>query len=304
MARLNRFRLQYSLRSLLLFVLAASAFMAWFGAKYRAACRQRVLLAAIGDCGAHYEYDYQYRAEEEEHDPDPPAPAWARKLLGDDFFADVAAVWYDPLSVAPRRMPTTVQTMDRLLDNLRSLAKLEELDLEENPVTDEGLRNLAGLTRLRKLGLRLTRVSDAGMPHLAKLVRLEALYLAETRVTGAGLGSLRGLRRLYLSHAGVTDAGLNDIGELRHLELLCVDGTDVTDAGLDRLKGLAKLRELDISDTRATAEGVAKLQRALPKCKISNWPTDRRRQETRVNRKRGTGGVIDVTPSRPGRNTP
>ena len=30
MARLNRFRLQYSLRSLLLFVLAASAFMAWF----------------------------------------------------------------------------------------------------------------------------------------------------------------------------------------------------------------------------------------------------------------------------------
>ena len=59
--KLNRFRLQYSLRSLLVFVLLASVFMAWFGARYRAAREQRDAVAAIRALGANVLYDYEHR---------------------------------------------------------------------------------------------------------------------------------------------------------------------------------------------------------------------------------------------------
>ena len=42
-----------------------------------------------------------------------------------------------------------------------------------------------------------------------------------------------------------------------------------TDAGLDRLKGFTQLRELDLTGTQVTDAGVAKLQKALPNCKIT-----------------------------------
>ncbi len=61
--------------------------------------------------------------------------------------------------------------------------------------------------------------------------------------------------------------------ELQHLWL---QNMRVTDAGLEDLTGLTKLATLDLSGTQVTDAGVAKLQQALPNCKITRfWGSER-----------------------------
>jgi hypothetical protein len=75
---------------------------------------------------------------------------------------------------------------------------------------------------------------------------------------------------LYLRCPQVTDAGLANLKGLGELQTLDLTGTKVTDAGLVQLEGLGQLQYLYLhrSFTKVTAAGVAKLQRALPNCKI------------------------------------
>ena len=98
-ARLNRIRLQYSLRSLLLLVTLTCVFLAWFGPRYRAACEQRAAVAGVRGLGANVYYDYEHHADRPWPTDGsgvgpsaPPGPAWARRLLGIDFFADAVEV--------------------------------------------------------------------------------------------------------------------------------------------------------------------------------------------------------------------
>ena len=59
---------------------------------------------------------------------------------------------------------------------------------------------------------------------------------------------------------------LKDLPDLRALDLSQVP---VNDSDLENVAPLKELRQLDISDTKVTADGVAKLQQALPNCKIT-----------------------------------
>ncbi len=59
---------------------------------------------------------------------------------------------------------------------------------------------------------------------------------------------------------------LKDLPDLRALDLSQVP---VNDSDLEKVAPLKELRQLDISDTNVTAAGVAKLQQALPNCKIT-----------------------------------
>lgn len=58
------------------------------------------------------------------------------------------------------------------------------------------------------------------------------------------------------------------LAELRGLKRLSLEGLPVTDNDLMHLKSLAELQRLDLSYTEVTADGVARLQQALPNCKI------------------------------------
>ena len=123
------------------------------------------------------------------------------------------------------------------------------------------------------------KVTDAGLTRLNGLTALQALYLRGTKVTDAGLVHVKGLTnlaQLSLTGTAVTDAGLAHLKGLAEMRTLGLAGTRVTDAGLDQLPGLEKLTVLDLANTTVTAAGVAKLAKALPKCKIT-W----------------TGGVIE-----------
>ncbi len=190
---------------------------------------------------------------------------------------------------------TQTTVADAGLVNLKALAQLQQLDLGITRVTDAGLVNLSGLTQLQKLNLHGTCVTDAGMVNLKGLAQLQELDIGLTAVTDAGLKQLKGLTQLQelnlfgvqLTDAGlvnlkglarlqkldigvtaVTDAGLVNLKDLTQLQELSLFGTRVTDAGLEHLWGLTQLQDLNLISTQGTDAGGAKLQQALPKCKI------------------------------------
>jgi hypothetical protein len=235
MATLNRLRLQYSLRSLFVFMLVASIGMSWFGAKCRAAREQRDAVAAIRALGAWVSYDYTGRrihywrlpplAAGWPAPPVSPVPAWARRLLGEDFFANVDEVGpvYPILSVPP-------------------------YGYQHSPINDACLEQIGKLPRLVLLDLGCSRVSDAGLRHLRGLTCLRYLNLERNR--------------------DVTDGALAEIGTLTHLEVLDLDGTGVTDEGLEQITGLRDLRYLGVAAPGVSERGVMRLRRALPHCEI------------------------------------
>ena len=59
---------------------------------------------------------------------------------------------------------------------------------------------------------------------------------------------------------------LKDLPDIRALDLSQVP---VNDSDLEHVTPLKELRQLDLTSTKVTDEGVAKLQKALPNCKIT-----------------------------------
>jgi hypothetical protein len=105
---------------------------------------------------------------------------------------------------------------------LKEIGKLQiaHLILDENPITNEGLKELATLKQLRTLSLKNTEISDDGMIHVKELKFLSTIYLSKTKVT---------------------DIGLHELVELTELELIALDETPVTNAGVRMLwKSLPK----------------------------------------------------------------
>jgi hypothetical protein len=250
--KLNRWRFQYSLRSLLLFMLFVNVGMACLCSLWRAAKQQTEAAAAIRAVGADVLYDYEVEHAAEWgasstakwSAPVPPGPAWARRLLGKDFFANVVDVGFRGW-IFDRRA--------------------------ENPITDRCLGHIGKLPRLEVLDLGWSRVSDAGLKSLQRLARLRELNLAETSVTDTGVERLEGLaqlRELNLAGTRITDRGLRSLGKLTHLEVLDLSRTKVTEAGMGQLRQLGELRLLGFDADGALGGCEQRLHRAFPRCEI------------------------------------
>jgi hypothetical protein len=128
---------------------------------------------------------------------------------------------------------------DADLLSLKALPQLTDVRLGGTDVTDAGITHLAGLARLTSLDLSRTRVTDAGLAHLRDLNELEWLRMDGTQVTDAGLAHLQRfsqLRLLDLYLTRVTDAGLVHLGWFSRLQSLNLKRTRVTDAGVQELK--------------------------------------------------------------------
>ena len=102
--------------------------------------------------------------------------------------------------------------------------------------------------------------TSAGLKHLKSLDRLRSLYLPAPDLTDAMLEHLQGLtslKELYLNSMIIIDNEVVEPGN-EHF----------TDAGLQYLHGLTGLEYLSLPPTIVTDAGLARLQRALPNCKI------------------------------------
>ena len=83
---------QFSLRTLLVFVTLCAVASSWFVVKMKQVKKRREAVKAIMEAGGSVRYEYSVNAQLSGSTPKPPGPAWIRKLLGDDFFATVLGV--------------------------------------------------------------------------------------------------------------------------------------------------------------------------------------------------------------------
>ncbi len=118
-------RFQFDLRTLLLFVLFASAAMSWYGIRYHRDEAEQTALARL----------------------DPFKP---------DVFGPPFMLWID-------FSKSSVKPHDGDLALLSAFDRLEGLDLTGAPITDAGLTHLGPLRSLRTLNLSKTAVTDQGL---------------------------------------------------------------------------------------------------------------------------------------------
>ena len=283
-----RRRFQFSLRSLLAMVVVVALPFSWLAACIKDAKTQRIAVEAIESAGGEA-YFYDRKTGRQFHYPtwddrSPPLlPSWAEF----DFYYSISHVFY---SYHPRPL-----NFDR-----------PTIIIQENGNFSEQITQITKLRHLRCLGLAGTTVDDACLEQLFKLRELERLCLQCTKVTPAGVAKLKqslpnveigwGWDGTRYQHGGegvayttlregdaiayekdltclelsadATDGELRRLSDFRRLKFLSLRETRISDAGLRHLKGLTQVQTLDLTGTQVTDEGVAKLQQALPNCKI------------------------------------
>jgi hypothetical protein len=156
-----------------------------------------------------------------------------------------------------------------LLDRFRELKKLAIGKF----TTDRGLAVLGQLPCLRRIWLN-EHITDLGFAHLSRFPTLDEVGGVGMQITDASAGviaKLPNLKELYLCGVPLSDAGLRIIANAGlPLEKLYLDQTAISDAAMDALATLNRLWILSVQGTAITDLGVAKLQRALPNCRISH----------------------------------
>jgi hypothetical protein len=210
-----RWRFQFSIRSLMLVVVTAALPCSWLAVDMQAAKRQKDVVEALQTFGG-VGFDWQY-----DTDGYPragfgaPAIECLRKLLSDEFFADVRIVSLDK--------QTSGAGVEAVLDRLKDLKELRVLGLSGAHITDKWLVHLEGVRQIEHLWIYRTRITDAGLEYLTGLTRLKELWIVDdNNVANKGLG--------------LTDAGLRHLCCLNNLQLLSLIGTRGSDDGVATLQ--------------------------------------------------------------------
>lgn len=73
------------------------------------------------------------------------------------------------------------------LKSLENLNKLENLNLEETPLRDEGVSAISSFKQLTHLSLRSSFLTDASLHHLSSLPKLNTLSIRDAVLTNAGI---------------------------------------------------------------------------------------------------------------------
>lgn len=289
-------RLRISLRVLIVAVLATGL---WMGCLVNKARRQREAVAAVKKYGGWVHSDWQSVNGKVTKGTQPNAPNWLKKLLGDEYFQEIAQVSlvydvsngkrYDIKNDLPADdvLSSLVgmanlkvlllqgkQATDQGLKHLGQLISLEELVIwDASQVTDIGIGHLESLRNLRYIHIGNSKMSDRGLASLAKLPKLESVALQGNSFTDAGLALLKDSTNLKslcvgLGTTRITDAGMVNLKNLKNLEMLDLRNTGVTDVGLDRLRLLTKLRVIFVENTHVTKEGVIRIEAAMPHLRV------------------------------------
>ena len=162
LALLFRWRFQFSVRSLLIFVTLFGVACSWFAVKEREAIRQRRTILTLHHADFQLAYDYEIDASGELiYQARSHVPQCLRELFGEDYFANVIYA----------------EACDEFLRRSR--------------VTDDDLQLLQDVPHLQILRLWQSTITDAGLRHIAKLKGLKRLILIHTKVTNAGIAKLQ-----------------------------------------------------------------------------------------------------------------
>ena len=238
-------KLRFTLRTLFI-VLTISAM--WLGYHTNDARRQRIAVEAIEAAGGRVRYDYQRTlANAKNGEAELPGPSWLRSVLGDDFFRHVVKVdWNGKKAFGAEE-----------LRHLRSLPRLDTLNLNFSGVNDSDLAEISKLPQLKKLHLeKCSGVTDAGLAHVSRLADLEYLSLLATECSDSGIEeNIPKLTKLqYIDLAGVPIT--NDTATL-----LC----QLSDLNFVHLGRVGHRAKFDLSGA------VASIKSTLPTCTVNYW---------------------------------
>jgi Leucine-rich repeat (LRR) protein len=148
---------------------------------------------------------------------------------------------------------------------------LEELNLSETKISDQGLDYLRNFPHLKTLFLDRLSISDEGLSALAAIKPLSALHLSHDGITGRGLARLGqvDLEELDLADNQLTDPDLQSLLKFKNLAVLSLSDTGITDAGLKVLEKLSNLKTLMLEGCpNVSASAVSHLHKKLPLCHI------------------------------------
>jgi len=192
-----------------------------------------------------------------------------RNDSGQIIEVDLSAVEVTPEVLAALPQLTRLRSLllrestleDSGLQEVGKCAALENLDLRECSIGNDGLEHLTGLKKLKALRLSgqsgATTVDDAGLETLGQLPQLKVLAFDFLWVSGEGLqklNPLKGLRELYLAGTLVGDSDLETLGnfpELRKLRLSKL--SQLSGQGVTEIAKLKHLEELDLSEDSSLA---------------------------------------------------
>jgi hypothetical protein len=295
----GRRRLVFSVRSILVLILAVAGWLGWWTNTSRS---QRAALAAIRgfDVSANITYDndsfdsqsnlFAGIGLKKEIRPWW-LPSSLESRLGRDYFHRVTSVAFGEGRSAPgvsrggeilrevarlrglEQAALYFEVRDTDIANLASLRSLKRLDLaRECPeLTDESLRVIGRLANLEALVIHDAPITDAGLAHLAGMTRLKSLSLGKSEAwpdgrrflfSGEGLAHLVGLpwlSELNISSPALTGEVLKHMGSLAHLKRLRLKGGVFKDDDLRFLAPLTDLESIEILGSKLDGSGLRHL---------------------------------------------
>lgn len=295
--------LRFSLRSMLVVMVAAAISLGFLGNEIARVRRQRSAVAAIESTGGHCLLDFEWTGRWGQEPAKPRSSLIFQALIGPDAFAHVRYVHIR------RDDDSAISAAD--LDNLKAFPRLTTLDLSRTELNDATLAHVRSLTSLTSLdlsdirrpsvrrpqrsqpplldyfGLKLYEVeygasiTDAGLAHLKYLTKLEDLDLSgNTQFTDPGLihlAQLPNLKSLGLNGTRIGDAGLVHLKNAVDMQILVLNQTRISDTGLMHLTKLKKLRWLELTRNNVTDSGLVHLE-AMTNLKVLHidrtWITD------------------------------
>ena len=284
-------RLQFSLRSLLLFVTLVAIGLGWWGLQ-RDADRQ------LSD---HLKFLNENPIESSE--PVPRFPLWARVAIGDEHLLPLGLSDLGLISVnwTPDRKPDIKYLVDHfpkkvvvyLNDTYQDDSDVFEIIAFRNLVVGEAsgrfferietLRNLnyvgastidahalICLSRnesLKDIALSYSRkIDDNSWSQFVTSSNVVALRLRKMRLTDVSLAQiarLKRLRELDITNSPISDRGLASLAVNKHIVELSLVETLITDDGLVDLASIPTLDWLDLRETAVTDAGVSSLKESL-----------------------------------------
>jgi len=166
-----RLRFQFTLRTMLVLTVAVALPFSWLAVEMKRAREQRDLVDEIQKGGGNVIYDWRLDTN---HaflpNAQPKRPLWLRDLLEDDFFGEVASVYF---------VGSLSQFTEARQGRLRRLNQIKRLMLfgYSEQATDTDLKCLTGLPKLRELYCFTNRDPSSEMQKLQ-----QALPNCEVRV--------------------------------------------------------------------------------------------------------------------------
>ena len=162
---------------------------------------------------------------------------------------------------------------DGVLKHLSDAKKLTTLGVQYAPdFTGEALASMPFLPGLIHADFLSSGINDKGVEALTACVQLQKLRITQGSASDtafAKLGSLQKLVDLRVVHTGFGDKAAAAIASRGILQYLDASFTEIGNSGLGKLEGLTSLTDFVISNTKVSDAAVARLQKALPNCKVT-----------------------------------